>query len=407
MSDIDKQFAAALRLIQGGSSVRAAAREIGIARGTLRARLEKSPPYYPAPADTSGPDLPGISGDHMAPVIASTPMPDSSWTPEALLAAHDLDPDKYEVVSARASRWGNPEEPMEQLRINAIRKDSLLQVPDLSKFEAPDLSGIEEFSTGCTVFLADAHAPYHDVALQEALLEFLAAEQPGRIVFLGDEADYSVISKHRTHPRFAALVNETNDAVVKNLYEVRCAAPDAEIILLPGNHDQRLLYAMQDHEPNLYNVRPGAIPGEDEPIDSLNFRNLWQLDKLGIEFVDEEWKLAKYQLTPELTARHGHLTGANSERQLLQKYGRSQVHGHLHRGSVIYRTKHDPLDIRVVLDCGTRAAVKPDGLGYEPEPDWTPGIGIGHFWEDQKFVLSFAPFIDNELLIPDGRKFAA
>lgn len=49
--------------------------------------------------------------------------------------------------------------------------------------------------------------------------------------------------------------------------------------------------------------------------------------------------------------------------------------------------------------------VKSDGLGYQPAADWTPGIGLARIFDNSKFVVSIAPFIDNELLLPDGRSY--
>lgn len=383
--------------ISAGDSIRRAADRIGVPESTLRGWLKG---WTPAPRDVASPEGIERQGDSDVEVTGRGP------TPAGLLEKHGLNPDEWVVTSVRVSEWGNPDEPMFQLRVNATRKDSLLQVPDPAGWTPPNLNGIEQFSHGSVVFLADQHAPYHNRAAHQAVLNFLQAEQPKLIVNLGDVGDWSMISRHRTHPRFMALANETTDAVARIFYDQRTACPDADIIFIPGNHDARLLYAIQDFKPELYGVRPGQLPTETiPPADSLNFNTLYRLDDLGIKLIDEDWKLASYPVVPELTARHGYLTGNNSERKLLETHGRSQVHGHDHRGSVIYRTKHDPLDIRVVMSCGTLAEVKPDGLGYQPDPDWTPGIGVGHIWDDDMFVLGFAPFIHNNLLLPDGRRF--
>lgn len=327
-------------------------------------------------------------------------------TGEALLKEHGFDPDEWILTTIRASKWGKPEEPMFQLRVNAKRRDSLVIIPDLSGFEPWAYGQIEDYAERAVAIVPDIHAPFENSPLVRAGCDLIAEEQPAEVVILGDAADVSFLSKHRTHRRFITDLNRTNDAVVGNFRHIREAAPNARIIFIPGNHDARLLYYTQDLAPEFVGVRPGKLhPDAPEPEESLGFRSLWQLDALGIELVDEDWKLATHQVTSELTARHGYLTGNNSERKLLEHHGRSQIHGHDHRATITYRTKHDPLDIRVAMSAGTWSQVEPDGLGYAPDPDWTPGTGWAQVWEDGLFQLSFMPFIKNKLLTPWGAAY--
>lgn len=392
-------------LAEPGATQRTVAEQLPIGQSTLcewlrKAGIEDSGhPGGPAPA--------GISRDDHDASITSSPVSDPRGvTPDDLLEKHGLDPDDWIVTSIRVSEWGKEDAPMFQLRVNATRRDGLLVIPDLGDFEPWEYGQIEEYAPRRVALIPDLHAPFHDEGALRAVCDLLVAEEPEQVIFLGDVADNSMLSKHRTHRRFGALLNETNDAVVANFRRVREAVPDAQIVLLPGNHDDRVLYYAQDMAPEFEALRPGKLsPDEDEPETSIGFRQLWRLDELGIELVDEDWKLAQFGITPELSARHGYLTGNNSERKLLEKHGRSQVHGHDHRGSLIYRTKHDPLDIRVAMSCGTLSEVKPDGLGYEPDPDWTPGMGWCQVWDDGLFQLSFLPYVKNKLLTPWGAAY--
>lgn len=396
-------------LTEPGATQRTVAAKLGIGQSTLCEWLRASGVEnsgrevgaLPAGVERKGDDVTITSPARETPVAA----PDQR-TAEELLRKHGYDPEEYVVTSVRVSEWGNPDSPMFQHRVNATRKDNMLVIPDLGNFTPWEYGQIEEYAPRQVALIPDLHAPYHDEEALRAVCDLLAVEQPAQIIFLGDVADNSVLSKHRTHRRFNAMVNETNDAVVANFRRVREACPDAQIIFLPGNHDARVLYYAQDMAPEFDAVRPGRLPEEDAPPEpSLGFRQLWRLDELGIELVDEDWKLAQFGITPELTARHGYLTGNNSERKLLEKHGRSQVHGHDHRGSLTYRTKHDPLDIRVAMSCGTLSEVKPDGLGYEPDPDWTPGMGWCQVWDDGLFQLSFLPYVKDKLLTPWGAAY--
>lgn len=405
MSKIER----AKQLLESGMSQRKAAAEVGLAQSSLSEALKRE--GYEAPKAAGNPDPAGVarSGDHVtitSPVAEKPKSSPDQRTGEELLRKHGYDPDEWVVTSVRVSEWGNPESPNFQHRVNATRRDGLLVIPDLGDFEPWDYGQIEDMAPRSVALIPDLHAPFHSVPALRAVCDLLAAEQPEQVVMLGDVADNSFLSKHRTHRRFITDLNRTNDTVVKNFRHIREAVPDAKIDFLPGNHDDRVLYYAQDMAPEFEQARPGKWDEDEaDPAPALGFEQLWHLDKLGIGLVDEDWKLAQLSITSELTARHGYLTGNNSERKLLEKHGRSQIHAHDHRGSLIYRTKHDPLDIRVAMSCGTLSQVEPDGLGYEPDPDWTPGMGWCQVWDDGLFQLSFLPFVKNKLLTPWGAAF--
>lgn len=397
------------QLAEPGETQRTVAHRLGIGQSTLCEWLREDgveDSGRGVGAEPSGVSRDGDQVTITSPVAEKPTAPPDERVGEELLKKHGYDPDVWTITSVRVAEWGKVDDPQFQHRVNATRRDGLLVIPDLTDFVPYDYGALPDGSARRVALIPDIHAPFHDENALRAVCRLLRAEQPEEVIILGDVADNSMLSKHRTHRRFNVRLNYTNDAVVKNFRHIRKAAPSSRIIFIPGNHDDRLLYYAQDLAPEMEFVRPGRWDeGEDEPETNIGFRELWHLDRLGIELVDEDWKLAQHSITPELTARHGYLTGNNSERKLLEKHGRSQVHGHDHRGSLIYRTKHDPLDIRVAMSCGTLSQVLPDGLGYEPDPDWTPGMGWCHVWEEGLFQLSFLPYVKDKLLTPWGAAF--
>ncbi|HEV8177062.1 MAG TPA: hypothetical protein VGP44_05180, partial [Gemmatimonadales bacterium] len=64
-------------------------------------------------------DPPGVEhhGDGSATVVSDAEKA-VSWTREGLLKAHGFNKDEWVVVRARANRWGTPDGPNEQLRID-------------------------------------------------------------------------------------------------------------------------------------------------------------------------------------------------------------------------------------------------------------------------------------------------
>jgi hypothetical protein len=405
------KIVAAKKLMEAGYSQRKAAAEAGVPQATLSETLKREG-WTPSVKPTSSPDAAGVERNEggdltiTSPVAEKPKSPPDQRTGEELLRKHGYDPEKYVVTSVRVSEWGNPDSPMFQHRVNARRKDNFLILPSFENFTPFKYGQIEEAAERRVAFIPDLHAPFEDEQAVGAVLDLLAAEEPEDIIFLGDAGDHTRLSKHRTHPRFNAMLNATNDRVAQNFRRFREACERARMKFIPGNHDDRILYYAREVGGELAETRPGKLwDDEPDPNPSLGYRELYRLDDLGIELVDEDWQLASLEVAPELTAQHGYLTGPNSEKKMLEKEGRSQVHAHTHHGSVVYRTKHNPLDIRVVLDAGTLSQVAPDGLGYAPKPDWTPGIGWGHIWDTGLFHLSFLPFVDNKLLTPWGMAF--
>lgn len=410
-SDTAAKVARAKQLMsEGGLSQRKAARQVGMSQSALSETLKRE--GFTAPAAPGGsPSGVERNGDEVtitSPAKETPTAPPDQRTGEELLRKHGYDPEQYVITSVRVSEWGPADSPMFQHRVNARRMDNFLILPDFGKgdFTPFNYGQIEEAADHSVALIPDLHAPFENEPAVGAVLDLLACEQPQEIVELGDSGDHTRLSKHRTHPRFNAMLNDTLDRVAQNKRRVREVCQDAVIRFIPGNHDDRILYYSREVGGELAEVRPGKLwEDEDEPNPSLGYRELYRLDDLGIELVDEDWKLAEHRIAPELSARHGYLTGNNSENKLLETHGRSQVHAHDHRGSIIYRTKHDPLDIRVAMSCGTLSQVEPDGLGYQPDPNWTPGIGWVHVWDSGLFQVSFLPFVDNKLLTPWGMAF--
>lgn len=403
-SKIDAAETTARRLLLADStlSIREAAQRAGIAKTTLRDRLEKKPiqgrsneQEYAAGLEEFADGSATLTSDAGADL----------WTPEELLRAHGMDPDDWEVVSVRTSRWGDPESPSEQLRVNAIRADSLLREAEMANWTPPPAPTAPDFGDRSLVICGDHHAPHHDKGLHDAFLSYLADERPDQGIILGDLADYSDISRHRSTKGFAQSVNTCNDAVVGILMDYREASPETRWTVLRGNHDDRLEYALLDYKPELYGVRPGIMESGDE-VSSLSLRRLWHLDDLSINLVDEEWNRAKFAITDSFTARHGYMVSEGTGKQMLTKHSNSQAQGHSHRMRFTYRTKHDPIDTKVAIECGTMAEIR-DGLGYADEPDWQQGFVTGYAWDDGDFAVAPAVYIRDRILLPDGRRFYA
>ncbi len=347
---------------------------------------------------------------------AGSPAP--PWKPEEVMRAHGRDPDNYLILRERFNRWGPPEEPMHQLRFDAVPKDSIIRPVDPGDWTPPPKPKARKKAKGPkkVVICGDHHCPYVDWTLHGLFLEFLRDETPDEGVILGDLLDLSGASRHRRGKKSApASVNEELRAAFKVLRDYRDASPDTHWTLLPGNHDDRIDHQQIDNAPSIYGVVPGGgltIDGEEDETPALSMVRLLYLDELGIDYVFEDFNRAKHLLGRKLTLRHGYLSGKNASDNMLKKITRSTVQGHTHRMRFIYKTEHDehdeeqPTSTRIAAEAGCMAEIK-DSLGYGDEEDWQQGFLMAHVWDDGDFTLLPVPYLPGRLVAPSGKRYSA
>ncbi len=351
-------------------SVASAARTHGVARRTLQDHWTKEKPVELTVADPTGTDL-----------LESARLDPADWVIQKI------------VATAPAS------EGEATVKVTAVPRQSI-DLAAVSRGTVPKPKPPQKGDRSLA-FCGDHHAPHQGPELHAAFCSYLSDERPAFLGVLGDVGDYASVSRHRAAEGFRQGVAECNQGAYDILSDYRKASPDTQIVLLPGNHDARIEFYIQDNAEKLLGVGPAYQ--EDHPMYDL--RRLWRLDELGITLVDGTWETAKYKVTPSLTMRHGYMVAKSNGEGMLNKHGRSAVQGHDHRLRATFKTKHDPHDVRVAWSAGCMCIVDEEGLGYSPEPDWQQGALVGHSWSDGDFALAPAPFVGGKLLIPDGRRY--
>ena len=387
------------------------ARKLGCSRGAVAGRVKS------IRGRTAHQDAPGKyeHADGTASLVSdAVNQPPAPWKPEDLLRVHGLDPKEWEIVRVRGNRWGEPDEPKHQLRVDVIPRSLLLSVPDPGKWTPPPKPKKRRGKGPRSIVICgDHHAPHDDRVLHKLFCEWLADEKPDEGVLLGDLMDFASISRHRPREGFAQAVNECLARGLEILQDYRHSSPDTQWYLLRGNHDDRLPHQILDNTPGLHAIKPGGgvdVDGNEDERDALNMRRLLYLDELGIKLVDEDWDRGKVKITRRFTARHGYTAAKNSTEQMLSKLAHSTVQGHTHRLSLRYRTEHDdesksePTSTRLAGEAGCMAEIK-DGLGYTNDPDWQQGALLCHAWPDDDFHLSPLVYVPGRLLAPGGKRY--
>jgi hypothetical protein len=173
--------------------------------------------------------------------------------------------------------------------------------------------------------------PMHDEAAMDVALQIVAAARPDAVVNLGDLLDLAEWSaKFVQWPEFALTTQAALDRAHRWLAAQRAeAGPEAEIVLLGGNHDDRLAKAVTRNAMAALRLRRAEAPAS-WPV--LSLPHLLRLDDIGVRYVGAypagRWRIAGASppQTP-LWAIHGERVDVAKQARLERQ---SYVQGHAH-----------------------------------------------------------------------------
>jgi hypothetical protein len=248
----------------------------------------------------------------------------------------------------------------------------------------------------------DQQAPFQDPNLHDKFVHWLSENRPDEGVLIGDTVDFAEISRHRHNPEWVARTQDCLDSGYGLLRDYVHSSPDTRWKKLAGNHDIRIRTTIIDQARDLYGLRRADSPQEHSV---WSIPHLLRLDELGIEFIDPngEWEHGQVKLSDKLAVRHGWIARKGSGQSALatlEHLGYSVVVGHTHRQSLVHKTTHD-IDGNTSTLAGVEAGCMcriQDGLGYAVAPDWQNGFATATIWDDGKFKIDLATYVNGELL---------
>lgn len=230
------------------------------------------------------------------------------------------------------------------------------------------------------VSLGDIHMPYHDRRAVRFALEYIRATQPSGVDLLGDLQDCYSISSYDKNPSRLRSFKKELKVVREFLVDLRKVAPDADIRLLLGNHEDRLRKFLWRHAPELVGVK---VAGTD--TEAISFHHLLGLDELKIRSYPYG---ASYSIEG-LTYLHGNKIrrgGGNTVRQHIQEGGYSVIMGHSHRLSSVALRLHNKI-VRG-YENGCLCTLNQEYLlGL---PDWQQGFSVVDFAPTGKNLSKFS-----------------
>jgi hypothetical protein len=242
----------------------------------------------------------------------------------------------------------------------------------------------------------------HDEAAIRVALSVVREVRPTEILRVGDDLDLPDLGKYRTTPAFAFTTQAAIDRATVLGAEQRDAAPNARIVWLAGNHEERLSNYVLDNAKAAYGLRRGRFEdGVPSGWPVLSVPYLCRLDDFEIEY-RPGFPAADFELVPSFRIVHGlHVTSNGSTASKYLSRERSSVaYGHVHRREYAARTfKANGVPVEIFAaspGClaridgavpSTKGATDLDGRPVSVVEDWQQGIGLVHYRTDADVAI--------------------
>ena len=178
--------------------------------------------------------------------------------------------------------------------------------------------------------------PTHCPEAMDVWLQVMKEAQPDIIIIGGDALDAPQISKYSPDSdQFVNTLQKSIDGLYKYLARIRQDNPNARIINLKGNHDERFEKTIIRNAMPLFGVRPANMP-DDFAVNSLPF--LLRFKDLGIE-----QESGFFKLNDKLITTHGDISknGQSTASAYVNKLACSLMFHHTHRREYARRTTPD------------------------------------------------------------------
>ncbi len=399
-----------LKLAQRFGTVQALADHLGVPRTTLRDHMRRQGIHLPTGGRTK-PERAGLRVNGDEATLVTEPSA-TLRTPEEAIRARGLDPNEWEVKSMVVNEWDamtsdkahgdNRIVTMRQLKLFLAKRTPIKFVfPAVETTYVAPQKWRPPNGSKLVVLVGDQQAPYQDPQLHELFRTWLDRNRPHEGVLIGDTVDFPSISRHKDNPEWHVSVQECVNAGYLVLRDYVRASEGTRWKKLVGNHDERIRNELLNRAERLYNVHPADIPGEEPETDALSLNRLLHLKALGIELVIPKgnYTHAQVKLSEHLVVRHGWLVGANSADASLKALSHSLVVGHTHKQRITHRTVYDANGHPTVLtgvETGCMCRIE-EGLGYAVDPSWVNGFATATIWQDGRFQIDLAKYVDGVL----------
>ena len=254
--------------------------------------------------------------------------------------------------------------------------------------------------------------PFHDEESMTVALKILADLDADLVVNLGDFLDFAEFGRFEMEPAFAKTSQAGIDRGHKFLCQQRQIAPDADIVLLEGNHDRRLQKSVTNNTAAALHLKRAEVPG-DWPVMSVPFLLRLNEDHLNVEYVGG-YPAGIYWINQNLACIHGHTTRSRGSTvaAVVDDERTSVIHGHIHRIELQHKTRRtfDGAKRSLAASPGclcrsdgavpsTKGSTDPHGRPVNAVEDWQQGMAVVSYEEgDGNFDVELIPISRGEAI---------
>lgn len=269
-----------------------------------------------------------------------------------------------------------------------------------------------ERDTEVEVFFGDTHHPVHDQRKIDLAMIALYELQPDRVTFVGDDVDNALFSSFDSKQEWRGQTQAGLDSFVETIGKVKANVPDADIVVLEGNHNIRLEKQIRNYNGELLGLRRA---GTDE-LGVLTLGYLLRAEELGFEYVTG-YPESEYWHSDTLKSYHGRATSSSGLVAVKEIKNETVnfVHGHTHQAGIVYRTFRNGREEQTIwgMEVGTFADRNKVPSGKYSQNEQGNVLRQLHDWQTVLGVVmrnggietpSLIP-IEDSIILPDGRTY--
>lgn len=238
-------------------------------------------------------------------------------------------------------------------------------------------------------FLKDVNTgelePFHDQKALDIAVRVAQTSNPDVIAILGDILDLAEWSdKFVRSPDMYNTTQPAIEAAAVWLAQLREACPASEIFLLEGNHEKRVMTAINKQIPAAYGLRTSSgLPLLSLPV-------MLDLEKLGIEYVGN-YPEGELWATDDIRIIHGSTVRAKSgatATAIVDDATATTVFGHVHRQELVSRTLFNRYGSKVISAFTPGCLCRIDGIvpSVNGRMNWQQGIGMLEVIDEQVII---------------------
>lgn len=231
---------------------------------------------------------------------------------------------------------------------------------------------------GRVIAVPDCHVPFHDKRAWNLCLDIIQDQKPDAVVQLGDFSDSQAFSAHPKSFGYKPDPERDLEAVRQAAKDLRTVSRNRTKFLL-GNHDIWLQRYMARNAPLAESVIPDYAELFGYGHDPVAYQEPHYIGRVA--YVHDVG-----------------FSGVNATRQTLDAVGHCVVHGHDHRGTVVYNGTTDR-DRWFGMGCGWLGDVsKITYMAPARTRQWQLGIG-DIVYRDGLAFAQFVPFVRGKAFV--------